>query len=295
MTALRSDLSPRSPDFNANAEAMRGLVADLRARVAEISLGGGATARERHVGRGKLLPRDRVAALIDPGSPFLEFSQLAAFGLYGGDVPAAGIVTGIGRVSGQECVIVANDATVKGGTYFPITVKKHLRAQEIARKNNLPCLYLVDSGGAFLPMQDEIFPDREHFGRIFFNQANMSAEGIPQIAVVMGSCTAGGAYVPAMSDESIIVRKQGTIFLGGPPLVQAATGEIVSAEDLGGADVHARTSGVVDHYARNDHHALSICRRIVAGLNREKVTGLAVRPIGAAPVRPGGTAWRGTG
>ncbi len=244
---------------------MRGLVDDLRARVAEVSQGGGAVARERHVARGKLLPRDRVAALIDPGSPFLEFSQLAAFGLYGGEVPAAGIVTGIGRVSGRECVIVANDATVKGGTYFPMTVKKHLRAQEIARKNNLPCLYLVDSGGAFLPMQDEIFPDREHFGRIFFNQANMSAEGIPQIAVVMGSCTAGGAYVPAMSDESIIVRKQGTIFLGGPPLVQAATGEIVSAEDLGGADVHARTSGVVDHYARNDHHALSICRRIVAG------------------------------
>ena len=234
-------------------------------------------ARDRHVARGKLLPRDRVAALIDPGSPFLEFSQLAAFGLYGGDVPAAGIVTGIGRVSGRECVIVANDATVKGGTYFPMTVKKHLRAQEIARKNGLPCLYLVDSGGAFLPMQDEIFPDREHFGRIFFNQANMSAEGIPQIAVVMGSCTAGGAYVPAMSDESIIVRKQGTIFLGGPPLVQAATGEIVSAEDLGGADVHARTSGVVDHYARNDHHALSICRRIVAGLNREKPAGLVVR------------------
>jgi 3-methylcrotonyl-CoA carboxylase beta subunit len=270
MTAIRSDISPRSPDFAANADAMRGLVADLRTQVGEIAQGGGAVARQRHVARGKLLPRDRVAALIDPGSPFLEFSQLAAFGLYGGDVPAAGIVTGIGRVSGRECVIVANDATVKGGTYFPMTVKKHLRAQEIARSNNLPCLYLVDSGGAFLPMQDEIFPDRDHFGRIFFNQANMSAEGIPQIAVVMGSCTAGGAYVPAMSDESIIVRKQGTIFLAGPPLVQAATGEIVSAEDLGGADVHARTSGVVDHYARNDHHALSICRRIVAGLNRVK-------------------------
>ena len=277
MTTIRSDISPRSPDFAANLEAMSRLVADLRARVADAAQGGGAVARERHVARGKLLPRDRVAALIDPGAPFLEFSQLAAFGLYGGEVPAAGIVTGIGRVSGRECVIVANDATVKGGTYFPMTVKKHLRAQEIARKNNLPCLYLVDSGGAFLPMQDEIFPDREHFGRIFFNQANMSAEGIPQIAVVMGSCTAGGAYVPAMSDESIIVRKQGTIFLGGPPLVQAATGEIVSAEDLGGADVHARTSGVVDHYARNDHHALSICRRIVAGLNREKTTGLEVR------------------
>ena len=278
MTTLRSDINPRSPDFAANAAAMGALVADLRARVAEVAQGGGAVAREKHASRGKLLPRERVAALIDPGSPFLEFSQLAAFGLYGGDVPAAGIVTGIGRVSGRECVIVANDATVKGGTYFPMTVKKHIRAQEIARRNNLPCLYLVDSGGAYLPLQDEIFPDWQHFGRIFFNQANMSAEGIPQIAVVMGSCTAGGAYVPAMSDESIIVRKQGTIFLGGPPLVQAATGEIVSAEDLGGADVHARTSGVVDHYARNDHHALSICRRIVAGLNREKPGGIERRP-----------------
>ena len=270
---LRSNVNLRSDEFSANAVAMSALVADLREKVANVAQGGGAVARERHVARGKLLPRDRVAALIDPGSPFLECSQLAAFGLYGGDVPAAGIVTGIGRVSGRECVIVANDATVKGGTYFPLTVKKHLRAQEIALKNNLPCLYLVDSGGAFLPMQDEIFPDREHFGRIFFNQANMSAAAIPQIAVVMGSCTAGGAYVPAMSDESIIVRKQGTIFLGGPPLVQAATGEIVTAEDLGGADVHARTSGVVDHYARNDHHALSICRRIVAGLNRDKPAG----------------------
>jgi 3-methylcrotonyl-CoA carboxylase beta subunit len=277
MTTLRSDVSPRSPEFAANAAAMRGLVADLREKIATITQGGGAGARDRHKARGKLLARERVAGLIDPGSPFLELSQLAAYGLYGGDVPAAGIVTGIGRVSGRECVIVANDATVKGGTYFPMTVKKHLRAQEVARRNNLPCLYLVDSGGAFLPMQDEIFPDREHFGRIFFNQANMSAEGIPQIAVVMGSCTAGGAYVPAMSDESIIVRRQGTIFLGGPPLVQAATGEVVSAEDLGGADVHARTSGVVDHYARNDHHALSICRRIVAGLNRKKITGLDVR------------------
>ncbi|HVZ08385.1 carboxyl transferase domain-containing protein [Rhodopila sp.] len=271
---LRSDLTPRSPEFAANAAAMRALVDDLRAKVSAIAQGGGAAARERHIARGKLLARERVAALIDPGSPFLELSQLAAHGLYGGDVPAAGIITGIGRVEGRECVIVANDATVKGGTYFPVTVKKHLRAQEIALKNNLPCLYLVDSGGAFLPMQDEIFPDREHFGRIFFNQANMSARGIPQIAVVMGSCTAGGAYVPAMSDESIIVRKQGTIFLGGPPLVQAATGEIVSAEDLGGADVHARTSGVVDHYARNDHHALSICRRIVAGLNRTRSVAL---------------------
>jgi 3-methylcrotonyl-CoA carboxylase beta subunit len=274
---LRSDLNPRSPDFAANAAAMRTLVDNLRAKVGDIAQGGGATARDRHISRGKLLARDRVAALIDPGSPFLECSQLAAYGLYGGEVPAAGIITGVGRIEGRECVIVANDATVKGGTYFPMTVKKHLRAQEIALKNNLPCVYLVDSGGAFLPMQDEIFPDREHFGRIFFNQANMSAAGVPQIAVVMGSCTAGGAYVPAMSDESIIVRKQGTIFLGGPPLVQAATGEIVSAEDLGGADVHARTSGVVDHYARNDHHALSICRRIVAGLNRTKPSGLERR------------------
>ena len=233
-------------------------------------LGGDERSRQRHLARNKLLPRDRVAGLIDPGSPFLELSQLAAYGLYDNEVPSAGIVTGIGRVSGRECVIVANDATVKGGTYFPITVKKHLRAQEIALQNRLPCIYLVDSGGAFLPMQDEIFPDREHFGRIFFNQANLSAQGIPQIAAVMGSCTAGGAYVPAMSDETIIVRKQGTIFLGGPPLVQAATGEIVTAEDLGGADVHARTSGVVDHYAHDDRHALALCRRIVAGLNHVK-------------------------
>ena len=223
-----------------------------------------------------------MAALIDPGSPFLELSQLAAYGLYDNEVPAAGIVTGIGRVSGRECIIIANDATVKGGTYFPLTVKKHLRAQEIARQNRLPCIYLVDSGGAFLPMQDEIFPDRDHFGRIFFNQANLSAQGIPQIAAVMGSCTAGGAYVPAMSDETIIVRKQGTIFLGGPPLVQAATGEIVSAEDLGGADVHARTSGVVDHYARDDGHALALCRRIVAGLNHAKHPPVAMRTPRAA-------------
>ncbi len=279
---LRTNLNARSDDFSANAAAMRALAAELRAKVAQAELGGGKTSRDRHVSRGKLLPRDRVAGLIDPGTPFLEFSQLAAFGMYGGDVASGGIVTGIGRVSGRECVIVANDATVKGGTYFPVTVKKHLRAQEIARANNLPCIYLVDSGGAFLPMQDEIFPDRDHFGRIFFNQANMSAQGIPQIAVVMGSCTAGGAYVPAMSDESIIVRKQGTIFLGGPPLVQAATGEIVSAEDLGGADVHARTSGVVDHYAQNDRHALAICRRIVGGLNRVKRPDIALR----APIPP---------
>src|SRR5580692_4023002 len=277
MPIIDSAIDTRSDEFRANAAAMTGLVAELRETVDAIRQGGGEAARERHLSRGKLLPRDRIRTLIDPLSPFLEVGQLAAHGMYGGEVPSAGIITGIGRVSGRECMIVANDATVKGGTYFPITVKKHLRAQEIARKNNLPCIYLVDSGGAFLPMQDDIFPDREHFGRIFFNQANMSAAGVPQIAVVMGSCTAGGAYVPAMSDESIIVRKQGTIFLGGPPLVQAATGEIVSAEDLGGADVHARTSGVVDHYARNDHHALSICRRIVAGLNRVKPAGLERR------------------
>ena len=277
MTNIRSDLNPRSEEFATNAAAMRALVADLRSKVAAAELGGGETSQKRHVSRGKLLPRDRVAGLIDAGSPFLELSQLAAYGMYGGDVASGGIVTGIGRVAGRECVIVANDATVKGGTYFPVTVKKHLRAQEIARANRLPCLYLVDSGGAFLPMQDEIFPDRDHFGRIFFNQANMSALGIPQIAVVMGSCTAGGAYVPAMSDESVIVRKQGTIFLGGPPLVQAATGEIVTAEDLGGADVHARTSGVVDHYAQNDRHALAIARRIVGGLNTVKRLPVAVK------------------
>ncbi len=274
MTTIRSDLNTRSDEFAANVAAMRALVDDLRSKTAAVALGGGETARQRHIARGKLPARDRIAGLIDPGSPFLELSPLAAYGLYGGDVPSGGIVTGIGRVAGRTCTIVANDATVKGGTYFPITVKKHLRAQEIAAANRLPCLYLVDSGGAFLPMQDEIFPDRDHFGRIFFNQANMSARGIPQIAVVMGSCTAGGAYVPAMSDESIIVRKQGTIFLGGPPLVQAATGEIVSAEDLGGADVHARTSGVVDHYAQNDRHALAIARRIVGGLNT--VSGMPV-------------------
>ena len=281
MTVLHSEISPGSESFAANAHAMRALVHDLRERVAEVARGGGEAARQRHLGRGKKLPRERVVGLIDPGSPFLELSQLAAYGMYDNDVPGAGIITGIGRVSGQECVIVANDATVKGGTYFPITVKKHLRAQEIARTNRLPCIYLVDSGGAFLPLQDEIFPDREHFGRIFFNQANMSAEGIPQIAAVMGSCTAGGAYVPAMSDETIIVRHQGTIFLGGPPLVKAATGEEVSAEDLGGADVHARTSGVVDHYAQNDAHALAICRRIVGTLNRNKRPDVVLRD--AAP------------
>ncbi|MBO0709690.1 MAG: methylcrotonoyl-CoA carboxylase [Acetobacteraceae bacterium] len=270
MSVIRSDIDVRSQQFAANGAAMRALVADLRAEAALVEGGGGEAARKRHLGRNKLLPRERVRTLIDPGSPFLELSQLAAHGMYGDEVPAAGIVTGIGRVSGRECVIVANDATVKGGTYFPMTVKKHLRAQEIARANRLPCIYLVDSGGAFLPQQDEIFPDREHFGRIFYNQATLSSLGIPQIAVVMGSCTAGGAYVPAMSDETVIVRNQGTIFLGGPPLVKAAIGEVVTAEELGGADVHARTSGVVDHYAQDDRHALALCRRIVAGLNGGK-------------------------
>jgi len=282
MTVLRSEISTRSEEFAANAAAMQALVTDLRTRVAEAEQGGGEAARQRHLSRGKLLPRDRVAGLIDPGSPFLELSQLAAHGMYDGEVPSAGIITGIGRIAGRECVIVANDATVKGGTYFPITVKKHLRAQEIARANRLPCLYLVDSGGAYLPLQDEIFPDREHFGRIFFNQANLSAQGIPQIAAVMGSCTAGGAYVPAMSDETVIVRRQGTIFLAGPPLVKAATGEEVSAEDLGGAEVHARVSGVVDHYAQDDRHALGLCRRIVARLNREKRPGIEL----LAPTEP---------
>ena len=270
MTTLTTVLDPRSEAFRANATAMRALVDDLRAKTETISLGGDEPSRQRHISRGKLLVRDRVRTLIDPGSPFLEFSAFAAHGVYEGEVPAAGIVTGIGRIAGQECVVVANDATVKGGTYFPLTVKKHLRAQDIARENNLPCLYLIDSGGAFLPAQDEVFPDRDHFGRIFYNQAQMSAAGIPQIAIVMGSCTAGGAYVPAMSDESIIVKGQGTIFLGGPPLVKAATGEVVSAEELGGADVHSRVSGVTDHYALDDRHALGIARRIVGNLNRKK-------------------------
>ena len=288
MPVLTSEINPRSPGFRANAEAMGGLVEDLRKQAAQIAKGGGEKAMARHLARGKLLPRERVEMLLDPGSPFLELSQLAAHGVYNEEVPAAGIITGIGRVEGRECVIVANDATVKGGTYYPMTVKKHLRAQEIALQNRLPCLYLVDSGGANLPHQDEVFPDREHFGRIFFNQANMSAAGIPQIAVVMGSCTAGGAYVPAMSDEAIIVRNQGTIFLGGPPLVKAATGEEVSAEDLGGADVHARRSGVADHYAQNDAHALAICRRAVAHLNRPKAISLEIRDAGRAALRPGG-------
>jgi 3-methylcrotonyl-CoA carboxylase beta subunit len=282
MPVLKTSLDPRSETFRANAASMRAAVADLNAKVAAIREGGGEASRQRHLSRGKLLPRDRVRTLIDPGAPFLEFSQLAAHGMYGEDIPAAGIITGIGPIMGRECVIIANDATVKGGTYYPITVKKHLRAQEIARQNNLPCLYLVDSGGANLPNQDEVFPDREHFGRIFYNQATMSGAGIPQIAIVMGSCTAGGAYVPAMSDESIIVRNQGTIFLAGPPLVKAATGEVVSAEELGGADVHSRVSGVTDHYALDDAHALGIARRIVGHLNRVKRPALDI----AAPVEP---------
>ncbi len=276
MSTIKSRINPRAEDFRANAEAMKGLVEDLRAQAARISLGGGEAARAKHTARGKLLPRERVNHLLDPGTPFLEVGQLAAYGMYDDDAPSAGIITGIGRVQGIECMIVANDATVKGGTYYPMTVKKHLRAQEIAEQNQLPCIYLVDSGGAFLPKQDEVFPDRDHFGRIFFNQANLSARGIPQIAVVMGSCTAGGAYVPAMSDETIIVKNQGTIFLGGPPLVKAATGEEVSAEDLGGGDVHTRLSGVADHLAENDPHALYLARRIVGNLNRTKPVSLAI-------------------
>jgi 3-methylcrotonyl-CoA carboxylase beta subunit len=283
MAVIATALESRSDAFRANAERMAALVAELRATVDQVRLGGGEQARQRHLSRNKLLPRDRIRTLIDPASPFLEFSQLAARGMYGEDIPAAGLITGIGRVSGRECVIVANDATVKGGTYYPITVKKHLRAQEIAEQNRLPCLYLVDSGGANLPNQDEVFPDRDHFGRIFFNQARMSAQGIPQIAVVMGSCTAGGAYVPAMSDEAIIVRNQGTIFLGGPPLVKAATGEIVNAEELGGGDLHSRTSGVTDHLAESDAHALGLARKIVAGLNRAKPRG---HDAPAAPREP---------
>ena len=270
MAVLATTIDPRSDAFRANATRMAALVAELRATADRIRKGGGEAARKRHLDRGKLLPRERIRTLIDPASPFLEFSQLAAQGLYGEEIPAAGIITGIGRVSGRECVIVANDATVKGGTYYPMTVKKHLRAQEIAEQNRLPCIYLVDSGGANLPNQDEVFPDRDHFGRIFFNQARMSSLGVPQIAVVMGSCTAGGAYVPAMSDQAVIVRNQGTIFLGGPPLVKAATGEVVTAEELGGGDLHSRTSGVTDHLAESDAHALGLARKIVASLNRAK-------------------------
>ena len=276
MARIDSNIDPKSREFRANAAQWQLLADDLKAARAAAALGGNEKSRERHVARGKLLPRDRVMRLIDPGSPFLELSPLAAFSLYDDAIHAAGIITGIGRVSGRECMIVCNDATIKGGTYYPMTVKKHLRAQEIARENNLPCIYLVDSGGANLPNQTEVFPDREHFGRIFYNQAQMSAQRIPQIAVVMGSCTAGGAYVPAMSDETIIVKNQGTIFLGGPPLVKAATGEVVSAEDLGGADVHTRKSGVADHLAANDEHALALARRIAANLNTTKKVDLAL-------------------
>jgi len=277
MTPIASKIDSRSEDFRANAAHLQTAVDDLRSEMAKSALGGGEKARAKHTERGKLLPRERIRALLDPGSPFLELSPLAAHGMYDDAAPCAGVITGIGRVHGGEVLVIANDATVKGGTYFPMTVKKHLRAQEIALENRLPCVYLVDSGGAFLPLQDEVFPDRDHFGRIFYNQARMSALGIPQIAVVMGSCTAGGAYVPAMSDETIIVKEQGTIFLGGPPLVKAATGEVVDAEALGGADVHTSISGVADHFAENDAHALSIARDIVANLNRKKTITLALR------------------
>jgi len=275
MPIIETKTNIRTAEFAANVSAMQEKIAALTAALEKIRTGGPEAARQKHISRGKVLPRERVEQLLDPGTPFLELSPLAAYDMYNGDAPAAGIITGIGRVSGIECIIVCNDATVKGGTYYPITVKKHLRAQEIAAQNHLPCIYLVDSGGANLPQQEDVFADREHFGRIFFNQANMSAQGIAQIAVVMGSCTAGGAYVPAMSDESIIVREQGTIFLGGPPLVKAATGEQVSAEDLGGGDVHTRLSGVADHLANNDHHALQLAREIVSHLNRQKLQQLA--------------------
>lgn len=278
MTALRTQIDPASPAFSRNHARMLALVEELQAKTLAAGAGGSPEARARHVARGKLLARERVERLLDPGAPFLEIAPLAAFGMYEGDVHGASMITGIGRVSGREVMIVCNDPTVKGGAYYPLTVKKHLRAQEIARENRLPCIYLVDSGGANLPYQADVFPDREHFGRIFFNQANMSAQGIAQIAVVMGSCTAGGAYVPAMSDETIIVRKQGTIFLGGPPLVKAATGEIISAEDLGGADVHARRSGVADHYALNDEHALYLARRIIGHLGDAARAGLPGGP-----------------
>jgi 3-methylcrotonyl-CoA carboxylase beta subunit len=287
MAILHTQLNPRSSEFASNAAAMLGQVEQLRSLLAQVNQGGGAKAQQRHVSRGKLLPRERIDRLLDPGSAFLEISPLAAWQMYGEDVPAAGIIAGIGRVEGVECMIVANDATVKGGSYYPLTVKKHLRAQAIAAQNRLPCIYLVDSGGANLPRQDEVFPDREHFGRIFFNQANLSAQGIAQIAVVMGSCTAGGAYVPAMSDETIMVREQATIFLAGPPLVKAATGEVVSAEDLGGADVHCRISGVADHYADDDAHALALARRCIANLNWRKLGQLQQRAT-VAPLYPGG-------
>jgi 3-methylcrotonyl-CoA carboxylase beta subunit len=282
MTVIESRIDSRSPEFQANVQQLRAAVDDLRAQMAKVALGGGEKARSKHTERGKLLPRERIRALLDPGSPFLELSPLAAHGMYDDAAPCAGVITGIGRVHGMEVVVVANDATVKGGTYFPMTVKKHLRAQEIALENRLPCVYLVDSGGAFLPLQDEVFPDKEHFGRIFYNQARLSGLGLAQIAVVMGSCTAGGAYVPAMCDETIIVKEQGTIFLGGPPLVKAATGEVVDAESLGGADVHTAVSGVADHFAENDAHALAIARDVIRHLNRRKQLPVAV----AAPREP---------
>ncbi|HSP38372.1 MAG TPA: carboxyl transferase domain-containing protein [Frankiaceae bacterium] len=284
---LGTAADPSSAAFASNMEHHTALTEDLRQRLRTTARGGSEAARERHVGRGKLLPRDRVDLLLDPGSPFLELSPLAATGLYDDDAPGAGILTGIGRVSGRECVVVVNDATVKGGTYYPVTVKKHLRAQEVALHNRLPCIYLVDSGGAFLPEQDEVFPDREHFGRIFFNQATMSARGIPQIAAVLGSCTAGGAYVPAMADEAVIVRNQGTIFLGGPPLVKAATGEVVTAEDLGGGLLHSRTSGVTDHLADDDAHALRIVRRIVGTLGPKATRPWEIRPVEPPAIDPG--------
>ena len=282
MTVLHSQLNPRTTEFAANAAAMQRVVDDLRVHLERTAQGGGEAARAKHTARGKLLPRERVMHLLDPGTPFLEVAPLAALNMYNNDAPCAGVIAGIGRVNGVDCMVVCNDATVKGGTYYPMTVKKHLRAQEIAQQNHLPCIYLVDSGGANLPNQDEVFPDRDHFGRIFFNQANMSAQGIAQIAVVMGSCTAGGAYVPAMSDETIIVKNQGTIFLGGPPLVKAATGEVVSAEDLGGGDVHTRLSGVADHLAQNDLHALSLARQAVKNLNAQKAPNIATH----TPVPP---------
>jgi 3-methylcrotonyl-CoA carboxylase beta subunit len=282
MTVLQTQLNPRSSDFAANAKAMQTVVDDLRVHLERVAQGGGEAARAKHTARGKLLPRERVMNLLDPGTPFLEVAPLAALNMYNNDAPSGGVIVGIGRVNGVDCMVVCNDATVKGGTYYPMTVKKHLRAQEIAQQNRLPCIYLVDSGGANLPNQDEVFPDRDHFGRIFFNQANMSAQGIAQIAVVMGSCTAGGAYVPAMSDETIIVKNQGTIFLGGPPLVKAATGEVVSAEDLGGGDVHTRLSGVADHLAQNDLHALALARSAVKNLNAQKAPNIATH----TPVPP---------
>src|SRR6184192_2847158 len=285
--ALGTSAAPDSEAYARNATSHAELVEDLRKRLAAARLGGPEKARVRHVERGKLLPRDRVDTLLDPGSPFLELSPLAANGLYDDEAPSAGIITGVGRVSGRECVVVANDATVKGGTYYPMTVKKHLRAQEVALHNNLPCVYLVDSGGAFLPRQHEVFPDREHFGRIFYNQATMSARGIPQVAAVLGSCTAGGAYVPAMSDEAVIVRNQGTIFLGGPPLVKAATGEVVTAEELGGGELHAKTSGVTDHLAEDDAHALRIVRRIVSTLGPREPRPWDVAPTVEPVADPG--------